>query len=136
MIRKVLFLIFSSFFLAGCFAESLTLVQSGVGASQGRVLQSAISPAVSLGIKKTTGKFPIEHIIKKEQQRIAKKALNFEDKIIQSTKRTIAISKEKIVPIKNNVENQVTKLNDNLFKIKTFAVKNFKHKPRFSYKVR
>jgi len=136
MIRKVLFLIFSSFFLAGCFAESLTLVQSGVGASQGRVIQSAISPAVSLGIKKTTGRFPIEHIIKKEQKRIAKKALNFEDKIIQSTKRTIAISKEKIVPIKNNVENQVTKLNDNLFKIKTFAVKNFKHKPRFSYKVR
>ena len=136
MIRKVLFLIFSSFFLAGCFAESLTLVQSGVGVSQGRVIQSAISPAVSLGIKKTTGRFPIEHIIKKEQERIAKKALNFEDKIIQSTKRTIAISKEKIVPIKNNVENQVTKLNDNLFKIKTFAVKNFKHKPRFSYKVR
>ncbi len=136
MIRKVLFLIFSSFFLAGCFAESLTLVQSGVGASQGRVIQSAISPAVSLGIKKTTGRFPIEHIIKKEQKRIAKKALNFEDKIIQSTKRTIAISKEKIAPIKNNVENQVTKLNDNLFKIKTFAVKNFKHKPRFSYKVR
>ena len=136
MIRKVLFLIFSSFFLAGCFAESLTLVQSGVGVSQGRVIQSAISPAVSLGIKKTTGRFPIEHIIKKEQERIAKKALNFEDKIIQSTKKTIAISKEKIVPIKNNVENQVTKLNDNLFKIKTFAVKNFKHKPRFSYKVR
>jgi len=136
MIRKVLFLIFSSFFLAGCFAESLTLVQSGVGASQGRVLQSAISPAVSLGIKKTTGKFPIEHIIKKEQQRIAKKALNLEDKIIKSTKRTIEISKEKIVPIKNNVENQVTKLNDNLFRIKTFAVENFKHKPRFSYKVR
>ena len=136
MIRKVLFLIFSSFFLAGCFAESLTLVQSGVGVSQGRVIQSAISPAVSLGIKKTTGRFPIEHIIKKEQERIAKKALNFEDKIIQSTKRTIAISKEKIVPIKNNVENQVTKLNDNLFRIKTFAVKNFKHKPRFSYKVR
>ena len=136
MIRKVLFLIFSSFFLAGCFAESLTLVQSGVGASQGRVIQSAISPAVSLGIKKTTGRFPIEHIIKKKQKRIAKKALSFEDKIIQSTKRTIAISKEKIAPIKNNVENQVTKLNDNLFKIKTFAVKNFKHKPRFSYKVR
>ena len=136
MIRKVLFLIFSSFFLAGCFAESLTLVQSGVGASQGKVIQSTISPAVSFGIKKTTGRFPIEHIIKKEQKRIAKKALNFEDKIIQSTKKTIAISKEKIVPIKNNVENQVTKLNDNLFKIKTFAVKNFKHKPRFSYKVR
>mgnify|MGYP001266495550 CR=1 FL=1 len=136
MIRKILFLILSSFFLAGCFAESMTLVQSGIGASQGRVIQSTISPVVSLSIKQTTGKFPIEHMVKREQQRIAKKASDIENAIIQNTKKKIEISKEKILPLKNNIENQVTKLSDNWFKAKTFAAKNFKHKPRFSYKVR
>ena len=52
MVKKIIFLILSGFFLAGCFAESMTLVQSGVGASQGRILQSTITPAVSFGVKK------------------------------------------------------------------------------------
>ena len=51
--------------LTGCFVESMTMVQSGIGASQGRVFQSAISPAISFSVKETTGMFPIEHIIKK-----------------------------------------------------------------------
>ena len=136
MTRRFLFLILTSFFLTGCFAESMTLVQSGVGASQGRIIQSTVSPVVSLSIKQTTGKFPIEHVILRERDRMAKKASDFENKIIKGTKRTVQISKEKVTPIKNSIQKQTTKVNENLLKIKTFAVDNFKHKPRFSYKVR
>ena len=122
--------------LTGCFAESMTLVSTGAGASQGRIVQSSLSSAVSYGVKKTTGKFPIEHVIVRERKKIAKKSSDFEKKIIESTKKKIEVSKEKILPIKDNIQNQVTKLNDNLFKVKTFATENFKHKPRFSYKLR
>ena len=48
----------------------------------------------------------------------------------------LEVSKEKIFPLKEDIKNQVSKLHDNILKAKTFAVKNFKHKPRFSYKVR
>jgi len=141
MSRKIVFLILSSFFLTGCLAESMTLVQSGVGASQGRVLQSTISPVLSLGIKQTTGKFPIEHMMTREKKRIAKKVSDFENRIIESTEKTIKFSKAKILTVKDNIGNQMTKPNDSLlktksFETKTFATENFKHKPRFSYKVR
>ena len=136
MVKKTLLLILCSPMLVGCFAESLTLVQSGVGASQGRALQSAASPVISLSIKKTTGSFPLEHIMRRERERLAKKATDLEKKVIYSAKKTIEILKTKISPVKKNLQNKVTGLNDNFFKFKTFATKNFKHNPRFSYKVR
>ena len=72
---------------------------------------------------KNTGKFPIEHIIKKEKQRIAKKAFKLKKKLLRIQREKLKISKEKILPIKNNVENQTTKINGNLFKVKTFALR-------------
>ena len=136
MAKRIVFLLLSSMLLIGCFAESMTLVSTGAGASQGRLVQSSLSSAASYGIKKTTGKFPIEHIITREKQRIAKKTSELETKIIKGANKQIKISKEKVMPVKNIVEKQITKLNNNLFKFKTFAVENFKHRPRFSYKVR
>ena len=136
MAKRIVFLLLSSMLLIGCFAESMTLVSTGAGASQGRLVQSSLSSAASYGIKKTTGKFPIEHIITREKQRIAKKTSELETKIIKGANKQIKISKEKVMPVKNIVEKQITKLNNNLFKVKTFAVENFKHRPRFSYKVR
>ena len=136
MAKRIVFLLLSSMLLIGCFAESMTLVSTGAGASQGRLVQSSLSSAASYGIKKTTGKFPIEHIITREKQRIAKKTSELETKIIKGANKQIKISKEKIMPVKNIVEKQITKLNNNLFKVKTFAVENFKHRPRFSYKTR
>tara|TARA_Y100000992_G_scaffold293159_1_gene251466 strand:- start:76 stop:486 length:411 start_codon:yes stop_codon:yes gene_type:complete len=136
MINRILFFIFTSFLLTGCFAESLTLIQSGVGASQGRALQSVASPVLSLGVKKSTGKYPIQYVIERERDKIQKKAKNLENKVVKITKGKIEVSKEKIFPLKEDIKNQVSKLHDNILKAKTFAVKNFKHKPRFSYKVR
>ena len=46
--------------LNGC-AESLALI--GPGASNGRFVQSSLNSAISYGVKKQTGKTPLEHAI-------------------------------------------------------------------------
>ena len=58
--RKILLLLLTIFFLNGC-AESLALL--GPGASNGRFVQSSLNSAISYGIKKQTGKTPLEHAI-------------------------------------------------------------------------
>ena len=114
----------------------MTLVQSSIGASQGRALQSAASPVLSFGVKHTTGKFPMEHIILKEKERISKKATKFEKQVISNYKTKIDGSKKLIKPLKSSIDSKLAKINYNLLKVKTFAKENFKHNPRFSYKVR
>ena len=60
IMRKILLLLLTIFFLNGC-AESLALL--GPGASNGRFVQSSLNSAISYGIKKQTGKTPLEHAI-------------------------------------------------------------------------
>ena len=58
--KKILLLLSIIFFLNGC-AESLALL--GSGASNGRFVQSSLNSAISYGVKKQTGKTPLEHVI-------------------------------------------------------------------------
>ena len=58
--KKTLLLLSSIFLLNGC-AESLALL--GPGASNGRFVQSSLNSAISYGVKKQTGKTPLEHAI-------------------------------------------------------------------------
>ena len=58
--KKILILLSTIFLLNGC-AESLALL--GPGASNGRLVQSSLNSAISYGIKKQTGKTPLEHAI-------------------------------------------------------------------------
>ena len=58
--KKILLLLSIIFLLNGC-AESLALL--GPGASNGRFVQSSLNSAISYGIKKQTGKTPLEHAI-------------------------------------------------------------------------
>ena len=58
--KKILLLLSIIFFLNGC-AESLALF--GTGASNGRLVQSSLNSAISYGVKKQTGKTPLEHAI-------------------------------------------------------------------------
>ena len=58
--KKTLLLLSTIFFLNGC-AESLALL--GSGASNGRIVQSSLNSAISYGVKKQTGKSPLEHVI-------------------------------------------------------------------------
>ena len=58
--KKILLLLSTIFLLNGC-AESLALL--GPGASSGRFVQSSLNSAISYGVKKQTGKSPLEHAI-------------------------------------------------------------------------
>ena len=58
--KKILLIFSAIFLLSGC-AESLALL--GPGASNGRLAQSSFNSAISYGVKKQTGKTPLEHAI-------------------------------------------------------------------------
>ena len=58
--KKILILLSTIFLLNGC-AESLALL--GTGTSNGKIVQSSLNSAISYGIKKQTGKTPLEHAI-------------------------------------------------------------------------
>ena len=58
--KKILILLSTIFLLNGC-AESLALL--GTSTSNGKILQSSLNSAISYGVKKQTGKTPLEHAI-------------------------------------------------------------------------
>ena len=58
--KKIQLLLSTIFLLNGC-AESLALL--GSGASNGRLVQSSLNSVISYGVKKQTGKTPLEHAI-------------------------------------------------------------------------
>ena len=58
--KKILVLLSTIFLLNGC-AESLALI--GTSTSNGKILQSSLNSAVSYGVKKQTGKTPLEHAV-------------------------------------------------------------------------
>ena len=58
--KKILVLSSMIFLLNGC-AESLALL--GTGTSNGKILQSSLNSAISYGVKKQTGKTPLEHAV-------------------------------------------------------------------------
>ncbi len=58
--KRILLLLSTIFLLNGC-AESLALL--GPGTSNGKFVQSSLNSAISFGVKKKTGKTPLEHAI-------------------------------------------------------------------------
>ncbi len=61
--KKVFFLLSSLLLLNGC-AESVALLGSSVGGvSNGKMLQSSLNSVISYGVKRQTGKSPLEHAL-------------------------------------------------------------------------
>ncbi len=58
--KKTFFLFPLIFLLNGC-AESIALI--GTSTSNGKIVQSSLNSAISYGVKKETGKTPLEHVI-------------------------------------------------------------------------
>ena len=58
--KKTLILLSTIFLLNGC-AEFLALL--GTGTSNGKILQSSLNSAIIMGVKKQTGKTPLEHAV-------------------------------------------------------------------------
>ena len=61
--KKVFFLLSTVLLLNGC-AESVALLGGSIGgASNGKMVQSSLNSAISYGVKKQTGKSPLEHAL-------------------------------------------------------------------------
>lgn len=58
--KNILFLLPLIFLLNSC-AESIALI--GTSTSNGKIVQSSLNSAISYGVKKQTGKTPLEHAI-------------------------------------------------------------------------
>ena len=85
MIRFIL-LILSPLLLMGCYQASLAPVLGpAAGASQGRIAHSAITSGINYGIKNQTGKYPIEHILKREKNKIVKKIDLIEKEVVEKS---------------------------------------------------
>ncbi len=98
---RVFLLILIFFFLQGCYQTSLApMIGPAVGASQGKMAYSAVSSGVSHGIKYKTGKYPIEHIIKREKDKLVKRV----DKIEENLMKKTDLIKKEFVHQKNNLK--------------------------------
>jgi len=124
---SVLLLFF--FLLSGCYQTSFApMLGPAAGASQGRIAHSAISSGISYGVKNQTGKYPIEHILKREKNKIAKKIDLIEKEVV-----------EKSIYVKNTLvdKKDATKTKWVLHLKEIKNVKNEEafpaNKPRYSY---
>ena len=71
--RKILGLLVALLLLNGC-AESVAFLSTG--ASNGRIVQSSLNSAISIGVKKQTGKTPLEHAIAYAEEKNPEKKRN------------------------------------------------------------
>ena len=93
----IMFILFN-----GC-AESVALL--GSGASNGKIVQSSFNSVISYGVKKQTGKTPIEHAIAYAEEKNPKKkkepCLSFVEKtnseLCAIVKKQLKITKSKIL---------------------------------------
>jgi len=125
------------FFLSGCYQASLApMIGPAAGASQGRIAYSAVSTSISYGVKHKTGKYPIQHVFKREKDKIINKIVSIEKEVIKNS----TLVKEKIVSQKDNlkIKDKVSKKLRWVLHIK--EIKNVTqeevfsaNKPRYSY---
>tara|TARA_B100000963_G_C22563448_1_gene642539 strand:- start:385 stop:789 length:405 start_codon:yes stop_codon:yes gene_type:complete len=104
--KKILLLLSLIAFLNGC-AESVALL--GTGASNGRIVQSSVNSAISFGVKKQTGKTPLEHAIayaeKKNPENVKEPCIAF---IERSRSEFCTIVKKQISSTHTAVVNNTT----------------------------
>ena len=102
--KKIFGLLTSLLLLNGC-AESVALLGTSIGgASNGKMLQSSLNTAVSYGVKKQTGKTPLEHALSYSEEKNPEKrkepCLSFIEKtnseICTIVKMQLGLTKSKI----------------------------------------
>ena len=118
--KKILLLLSIIFFLNGC-AESLALLgPSSTAITGGNIAQSAFSSAVNYGVKKQTGKSPMEHAIAYAEEMNPQKkkdpCLSFTAKtnleICTIVKKQLTITKSKL--LKKSKEKSIKDLTSSL----------------------
>ena len=114
---KILGLLITLFLLNGC-AESVALLSTG--ASNGKIVQSSFNSVMSYGVKKQTGKTPIEHAIAYAEEKNPKKkkepCLSFVEKtnseLCALLKKQLKLTKSKILT--KSKENSIKDLTSSL----------------------
>ena len=104
--NKIFGLLITLLFLNGC-AESIALL--GTSASNGKILQSSVNSAISYGVKKQTGKSPLEHAIayaeEKNPEKKMEPCLSFVEKtnseICAIVKKQLKLTKSKLLQKSN-----------------------------------
>ena len=103
--RKIFVLLTTMLLLNGC-AESVALLGPSVsGAGNGKMLQSSFNSVISYGVKKQTGKAPLEHVkayaekINPEQKK--EPCLSFLEK---TNSEICAIVKKRLILTKSKVK--------------------------------
>ena len=99
---KILGLLVALLLLNGC-AESVAFLSTG--ASNGRIVQSSLNSAISIGVKKQTGKTPLEHAIayaeEKNPEKKEETCISFIEKTRSEfctiVKKQISITNTKVV---------------------------------------
>ena len=83
--KKYITFAFMGIFLSGCI-ETVSLLGPMTSATNGKIAQSAVNSAINHGIKKKTGKSPLEHAVnyaekkdrdKSEKNKIQKHCLSY-----------------------------------------------------------
>jgi hypothetical protein len=109
--KKLVGLLITLFALNGC-ANSLALLgPASTSVTGGKITQSAISSAVSYGVKKQTGKSPSQHALayvqKHNPENKKEKCIEFIDatntKTCAAVKENLSETRKKIVKIKNSI---------------------------------
>tara|TARA_B100000575_G_C22864847_1_gene505120 strand:+ start:67 stop:471 length:405 start_codon:yes stop_codon:yes gene_type:complete len=113
--KKIFGLLILLLFLNGC-AESVALLgTAGGSASKGKILQSSLNTAVSYGVKRQTGKTPLEHAVayadeinsnKKDKEPCLSFLEKTNSEICAIVKKQLHLTKSKI---KNKKRNQSLK---------------------------
>jgi len=132
VMRKLIGLLMLLFLLSGCFETSLVMGPA-IGGAQGKLAQSSISTALSYGVKYKTGKYPIQHLLKKKKEKVVKTVSLMEEKALTTTNeiKHNLVKKSEFILVKANYK--IIKAKISKLKIQTVSKKIFIHEPRFSY---
>ena len=120
--KKVFFVLSSLFLLNGC-AESVALLGGSVGgASNGKMLQSSLNSVISYGVKKQTGKSPLEHAFAYAEEKNPEKKKETCISFIESTRSefctilnkqisltNIAVKEKTLAIVKKYPKNNITR---------------------------
>tara|TARA_B100000963_G_scaffold164427_1_gene142828 strand:- start:370 stop:762 length:393 start_codon:yes stop_codon:yes gene_type:complete len=115
--KKIFGLLITLLFLNGC-AQSVALL--GTSPSSGKIVQSSFNQAISYGVKKQTGKSPMEHAMtyaeEMNPQKKKEPCLSFAEKtnseICAIVKKQLKITKSKI--LKKSKESSIKDLTSSL----------------------
>ena len=97
--NKIFGLLITLLFLNGC-AESIALL--GSSASNGRIVQSSVNSAISYGVKKQTGKTPIEHAFAFAEEKNPEKKKVTCNSYVETTRSEFCPAVKKKITITSN----------------------------------